>query len=264
MHHGPAVDTGAVAEDLVGMQTQLYADAPIAVRDDLPAAHQRFFECLARPGNWWTGAQRVAIAAEVRRATACTLCRERKEVLSPHAFDGTHDSGSELPEVAVDVVHRVTTDPARLSRIWFEKTQAAGLSCEQYVEILGLVVAMVSIDSFCRGLGIPLRALPDAQGGEPSRYRPESALREVGWVPMIPDGKASGPEEGLYGPGPRTGNVIRAMSLVPDAVRTLLDLSKAHYLAPQEMTDLSHGRALSRAQMELVASRISVLRECFY
>jgi hypothetical protein len=31
-----------------------------------------------------------------------------------------------------------------------------------------------------------------------------------------------------------------------------------------EMRDLTHGRSLSRAQMELIAGRVSALRECFY
>ena len=64
----------------------------------------------------------------------------------------------------------------------------------------------------------------------------------------------------------RSANVIRAMSLVPDSVRLLLGLSKAHYLplhlvpAPGERG----GRALDRAQIELIAGRVSALTECFY
>ncbi len=58
--------------------------------------------------------------------------------------------------------------------------------------------------------------------------------------------------------------MIRALSLVPDAVRQLQDLSAAHYLRPAEMIDLTRGRSIDRAQMELVAGRVSALSECFY
>ena len=72
-------------------------------------------------------------------------------------------------------------------------------------------------------------------------------------------------EADLY-PGGRTGNVISAMSLVPDSVRMLLRLSNAHYLplrsvrTPNDNAD----SALSRCQIELLAGRVSSLSECFY
>jgi hypothetical protein len=59
--------------------------------------------------------------------------------------------------------------------------------------------------------------------------------------------------------------VIRALSLVPDEVRQLLDLSAAQYLsAPQMMQFGRDFRSISRAQIELVAGRTSALNECFY
>lgn len=45
-----------------------YGSASVPVRDDLPAAHQRAWERLARPGNGQTGAEGVAMAAEIRNA----------------------------------------------------------------------------------------------------------------------------------------------------------------------------------------------------
>jgi hypothetical protein len=80
---------------------------------------------------------------------------------------------------------------------------------------------------------------------------------------MIPQGRKAGPDADLYG-GSRTVNVIRAMSLVPDEVRGLRDLNAVHYLDTERMMDLRAGRALDRAQMELVAGRVSALSECFY
>jgi hypothetical protein len=241
-----------------------YHTALVPVRDDFAAAHARFWTRLAAPGAWWTGAERVAIAAEVRHARHCVLCQTRQQALTPAAVTGPHDHLGVLPDAAVDVIHRVVTDPGRLSRKWYQATIDAGLSAEQYVELLGTLVATVSIDSFCRGIGVPLHPLPVPQPGAPSQYRPPGAVQEDAWVPMIPVERAIGAEADLYG-GQAVGNVIRAMSLVPDEVRTLCDLSAAHYLPMGQVRDPSATMGtLSRMQMELIAGRVSALRQCFY
>jgi hypothetical protein len=86
----------------------------------------------------------------------------------------------------------------------------------------------------------------------------------VAWVPIIPVERATGAEADLYG-GQTVGNVIRAMSLVPDEVRTLYDLSTAHYLPMGQVRDPSTAAGtLNRMQMELIAGRVSALRQCFY
>jgi hypothetical protein len=81
---------------------------------------------------------------------------------------------------------------------------------------------------------------------------------------MLPGGPAVGSERDLWD-GRRAPNVIRALSLVPDEVRNLRRLSAAHYLGVHDMMDLRRGTsALDRRQVELVAGRVSALRECFY
>jgi hypothetical protein len=241
-----------------------YHDAPVPVRVDLVAAQSRAWERLARPGSWWTGAERVAIAAELRHAAGCALCRRRREALSPLAVAGQHDSLGALPEAAVEAIHQVANDPGRLSRVWFEKLLAAGLGDAPYVELLGVVVTVLSIDRFARALGLSPRPLPEPRPGEPARRRPAGAQAGEAWVPMIPAAAATGPEADLYPRVPKVPNVVRALSLVPDEVRGLLDLSAAHYLSPAQMMDLSAGRALDRLQIELLAGRVSALNECFY
>ncbi len=246
------------------MRLLSYAEASVSVRGDLPAAHRRAWQRLAEPGTWWSGAERVAIAAEVRNAERCPLCRERRIARSPHAAEGLHESLGALSEAAVDVIHRVTTTPGQLSRSWYEKTLAAGLGEEAYVEIVGVVVTLVSIDQFCRGLGVPPHPLPEPRPGEPSRRRPPEAEPGVAWVPMIPAGGGTGPDADLFSHG-RVANVLRALSLVPDEVRNLRDLSETHYLTLDLLIDPSASRgALDRRQMELIAGRVSALNECFY
>lgn len=244
-----------------------FTRVPFVVREEMVHAHRSAWRRLAAPGNWWTGAERVALAAEVRQAPRCARCKQSKTALSPAAVEGPHESAGHptaaLPAAAVDVVHRVVTDPGRLTRSWYQQKLDEGLSDARYVEILGVVVTVVSIDTVCRGIGEPLHPLPEPQSGEPSRYRPAQAQLEEAWVPMIPRNGAVGREADLW-PGNVTGNVIRAMSLVPDAVRQLMELSAVHYLPPERIVNLRAGSAIDRAQIEFVASRVSALNECFY
>src|SRR5581483_2953833 len=100
-----------------------------------------------------------------------------------------------LPDAAIDAIHRVVTDSGRLTQCWFQQTMASGeITDAQYVEIIDVVVTVVSIDSFCRGIGVPLHPLPEPQEGEPSRYRPATAQLQEAWVPMIPVEGATGAE----------------------------------------------------------------------
>ena len=88
-------------------QTLDYSASPVPVREDIIAAHARIWDRVRHAGAWWTGAQRVEIATEVRNALDCDLCRERKTALSPSAVQGEHRSqAKDLPPPAVDAVQR--------------------------------------------------------------------------------------------------------------------------------------------------------------
>jgi hypothetical protein len=123
-----------------------------------------------------------------------------------------------------------------------------------------------SIDEFNRGLGLPAEPLPQAISGEPDHYRPALATRGTGFVSMLPSkGGAIGKESDLWADG-RGANVLRALSLVPDAVRGWFLVASGQYLSMQAMTNFSGdlGRSLNRMQMEIVAGRVSSINECFY
>jgi alkylhydroperoxidase family enzyme len=241
-----------------------YSAAGVPVRDDLRETHRAFWTHLRSPGAWWTGHERLAIAAAARRSLSCRLCRARRDALSPNAVAGEHDSDGELDPHAVEAIHRVRTDPARLSRMWFDSIVAAGMSVERYVELVGVVSLMAGVDSFARALGIPPFPLPEPISGAPSRYRPASAKLEDAWVPMIAAEDATGTEADLYDGAMFVPNILRALSVVPDEVRVLKRAAASHYVPFQQIPDTTVRRALDRSQMELVAARVSALNECFY
>lgn len=238
--------------------------ARIHVREDLAAAHDRAWARLARAGTWWTGAERVAIAAEVRRASDCPLCTRRKAALSPYTVVGAHDGRGGLPASVVEVVHRVRIDPGRLTNAWYEGILAAGLPAEKYVETIGVIATVVAIDTFARGLGVTLRALPQPEPGTPTRARPR-ARPSAAFVPWLEPEDLTAAEAGIYPTGRPPANIHRAMSLVPEEVRGFFDLVEHQYLGGLAMRDFAREyRAISHAQIELVAGRVSAINGCEY
>jgi hypothetical protein len=243
-----------------------YSQSGYPIHDGYAQCHNRFWDRLASPGAWLTAVQKIAVAQEVRHAHDCELCKQRKGALSPYQVKGSHDTASNgLSSAMVEMVHFIVTDPARLSKKWFEDLLAQGLTEYEYVEILGTIVHTLVIDEFCRALDIPLHDLPTPRAGEPSAYRPANASTDDGaWVPMLPPVIDEGPEADLWGAG---AGVARAMSLVPDEVRTLMDTISSHYIPYESVVGdwtLCPNGGLNRIQMEVVAARVSSHNECFY
>ena len=249
-----------------------YTNVRAEVRDDIVAAHDRAWRRIARAGAWFDGKTRVAIAAETRHAPDCALCAGRKQSLSPYGMDGTHDGPGALPERVVEQVHRIVTDPARLTRGWFDALMAAGTRDTEYVEIVGVVATVVAIDTFCRAVGAPLHPLPAPQEGKPHNRRPRTAhQRGEAWVPMIhpkdlevePDTAEEQSLATYWGGVP--ANIRRALSLVPEEAYEWFRLVEVQYLPGKAMRDFANEyRAITHAQIELIAGRVSVLNQCFY
>ena len=226
-----------------------YANCEWPITERMREAHRRSWDRLAAPGFWWSGAQRVAIAEECRRAAA---------------LEGGSRSDL-LPEAATHAVQKLIVDNANLSREWCEDVCAAdGMSDAHYIELLGVVVHIFSIDELHRALDLPLEPLPAPLPGEPSRRRPTGARRVAGWLPITPPDALDPEDADLYDNAPITANVLTALSLVPGNLPWLADLSHAHYLSYAEMRETGKLREINRAQQELIAARVSVLNECFY
>ncbi len=244
------------------MDSLLFVGTSLAVRADIGEAHTAALDDIARPGTWLSGAERVAVAAEVRAAPTSRLSLERKHALSPYAVTGTHESTGPLTSDQIEAVHRITIDPARLSRRFFDESVEAWSTPARYVEMVGVAVRLVAIDTFCQAIGAALHPLPEPIDGEPTGGRPQGLVTDDAWVPMLTDDAMRA--KGLSSTK-SAGNVVRALSAVPAEVRAWGVLSTAHYVPNGKVADPSwSGRALSRPEMEAVATRVSTFNECFY
>ena len=232
-----------------------YANTTWPVLERISVFHQRSWERLAAPGAWWNGAERVTIAAECRRASALV--------------DGLPDPGpgpAELPEAAVFAIHKLIGDLPNVTREWYDETiSAPGMSDAHYIELLGVVVHVWSVDEFHRALDIDLELLPDPIPGEPTRIRPSGAKAHGSWPPTVRPEDLDERDADIYQGAEYAANVRAAMSLHPDSVRWLAELFDAHYLSWIEIQSVQEPfRVLTRPQRELVAARVSALNECFY
>ena len=250
--------------DAAAVETLDYRYSPLPVRGDLAAAQRRAWARLGSPGEWWSGVVRVAIAEETRAALDCDLCRERKAALSPYAATGTHSAATDLPEVLVEVIHRIRTDPGRLTRRFYEEAVADGLSDAEYVESVGVMATVIAIDSFCDAMGMPRHKLPAPVAGEPRRRRPAGAKEGLAWVPTLAPDDLTEAEAGMYD-GLSAVNIHRALSLVPAEVVGFFDMDSVHYLPDEQLQDFgTEYRALTHAQTEFLAGRVSAINRCVY
>jgi len=241
-----------------------FENAQVPIRDEVAAALPRVWAGIGQPGTWLTAEQRVAIAAEARNAVGCALCEERKAALSPYAVDGEHDHLGALPDNWTDVVHRIISDPGRLMEQWYRQATASGLSEREYVELVGVVVSVVAVDTFCRGIDIAPPAFPDASPGNPTPETPDALDRELAWVPTL-DPAVDGPLQREFYPGGIAAHIRRALTSVPATARSFWDMAFPLYLSGPEMRDFgTEFRAITHAQIELVAGRVSALNQCVY
>ena len=223
------------------------------LRDDLRQAHQQAWQQISSAGDFWPAAQRISMVLAARAAVDCELCSKRKAALSPAAHSGRHDGAAALPEVVTDFIHRLISDPGRLTKSLFDQVIASGISPAAYVEMISVVTTSVIIDTQHQALGCQLPALLPAQDGEPAGNLNLQAVDAGAWVPVT-DAPADVADTGL----PSIPNIVRAMGLVPGAVALFFGTFRPHYA----LRDIP--LSISQAQAEFVAARVSALNECFY
>jgi len=242
----------------------------MTARAELMAAQASAWAWLGGPGVWWSGAERVAIVAETRHAPACALCQTRKAAAIPAAVLGQHDTVSALPAPAVEAIHRIRTDSGRLGPSWYRRLIGPELSEGQYVELVAIVAITVAVDSFREGAGLPALDLPLPLPGLPSRVTPPGTSTGLAWMPVLFPQDWAPPTADLYrmDPGPPErgrGHIHHALSLVPEAMIAWWDMFEPMYLRSAEMRDFSREfRAISHAQIEMLAARTAALNQCIY
>lgn len=217
--------------------------------NDIEEAQRNTVHDIARPGDWLTGHERIAVWREVRDSHRNPLDQARREAISPNAVHGEHHATAELSASAREVVHRTASDPGRLTRSWAEE-HIATLGEEIYTELVGVTAIVTVLDRFDRAIGRPERELPEPVDGQPARIRPDDVGDVGAWVSQST--------------GPTRANVSRTLSLVPTTNRTWRQLVDTHYSRGAEFTNLRWEFPLSRPQAELVATRTTALNECFY
>jgi hypothetical protein len=224
----------------------------LPLSEALKSAHEQTLATIASPGPYWTGAERSAIAEAARAADGCALCATRKAALSPSSVDGGHDGQQILPATLVDAIHRIRTDPGRLTKRWFDAVTAE-IGEGPYLEMVSVVNSLVIVDTLHRAVGQPPPALPDPVPGAPTG-EPAGDVEDAGaWVPI-----ARAPRDLADTGLPVVPNIVRAMGLVPRAVELFFGTFRPHYA----LTDIR--LSLSQAQAEYVACRVSAMNECFY
>lgn len=240
---------------------------PVSLR---PAAHTQAgldtsWQALGQAGGWFSAAERIAIANESRSARDCAHCHARKAALSPYAVGGAHTtSTTSLSQPTIEAIHRIATDPGRLSQQWNDELAAAGLLPEELVEITGVIGVVTIADSLSRALSMPERAVPEAGEGLPHRTRVAGTVLERGWVPMVDPDRAEGFVKVMYEQVQAAAgfvfNVARALTSVSEALRDFFGAFLPNYS--------THGPVrpggLSRSQVELLAASTSAYNDCFY
>lgn len=164
----------------------------------------------------------------------------------------------------IEAIHRICTDPGRLSRDWYESILGQEVEMEKYVEMVGVAATTVLIDTFCRGLGIKPHALSTAIDGAPSQHRPAGATSHDHWVHTLSPEDLTDQDIDPYSGG-HAANIHKAMSLVPEEVIGFFDLGGTHYLTGAQMAQVMvDPRAIDRAQIALLAARVSAINQCVY
>jgi hypothetical protein len=223
----------------------------VTVRDDLAEAHRLAWEHLAAPGSWWSGAARIELAGTALQAIA-----DPDPLLPwvPVTSSGRLDAELIASRAAHDLVYRLARHAGTIT-IDVYRAAAAELGELPYVELCAIVSTVAAVAHFCRNVGVPVPPLPAPKDGQPTGERPDRlAEPQYNWVPVAE-------------PADEMAAVVQAYTAVPGEDRNTWRMAGAQYMPPHEMVDPSWTRrpgGLSRAQMELVAARLTRLRDCFY
>ena len=213
----------------VAVMAFVLSDAVLPVPESVRSALRREWHRLAMPGTWLRGEERVAVAPEARAA---------------RSFG---EAGTAVSPLLVEAAQSVSAAAPFVTREWVDDLLARGLRVEEYVEVVGVVARLAAVDACVRALGAREEELPEPVPGEPVRAVNDEVRRRSAFVPTAPADGAG-----------------HALSAVPAELEAMWDLHSSLYLSDEQMADLGYRDRLPRAQMELLAARVSHLNDCFY
>jgi hypothetical protein len=210
------------------------------VRTDLASAHARSLEHVRTAGATLSAARRVEIA---RCAQAASLDPDPPPPWA-RPFGDPH----------MDVAFRVARHAGTVTESWYRQILDEGMSPLEWVEVVSIVCAIVPPTAFARAVGSPVPEIGEPLDDAPvtGHVADEIVDATLNWVPVA-------------APADQRASVVQALSALPDEFDNLWQLAAAQYMSDTQMADPAWNRGtLSRPQMELVAGRISKIRECFF
>jgi hypothetical protein len=227
------------------------SEIDVSVREDLAEAHRLAWEHLAASGSWFTGAQRVELAH------TAMLALGDSDPLPPWvcvSTSGRLGDSPVAPAAAHDFAYRLARHAGTITRdVYGSVSRDTGEL--PFVEVCAIVSTVAAVWHFCRNIGVVLPQLPAVVDGAPTGERPEQVVAaELNWVPVA-------------APADQTAAVVQAYTAVPGEQFNTWRMADAQYMPNLDMVNPAWTRrtdGLSRAQMELVAARVTKLRECFY
>ena len=228
------------------MSAELFGDV-VGLRPEIGEAFRRLIDGWSQPGSSWSGSERLAMVSAVKAARSAP---DLPPWESPRTVGGLIDLAVPLDEVAIDTVWRVTNHPGTLTHGWYKQTIESGLDPVAYVELVGVVSMANALEHFCAAVGVDVPSLP-----EPSNAAPETdavgAAAASHWVPTVQSDLP---------------NVRKALSAAPGELELQAVLLDALYVPGGALAVPLDQKvwSLERTQLELVASRVSTLNECFY
>ena len=206
-----------------------FSGSPVPVREDLTDAYRTIWGHMSRPGPAFDADQRIRMLHTARSGIGVEVAAT--------------DDGRALEFLAATLYQ----DPGSVDRSMVEAS-IAERGEPVTVETIFLVSMLAGVDGTHRALGVELEPLPQPLNGETTGQIASGMERRRSHVSM-----------------PRNSITV-ALDLLPSESAAYAAMCGPQYMTFAEMVDPTFERSpgLNRAQLETVASRTSLLNECFY
>ena len=203
--------------------------SPVPVRKDLTDAYRTIWAHMSRPGPVFDANQRARLLETARSRTGANVA-------------------TTIGQTPIESLARTLySDPGSVDRSMVNASNADSGEAGT-VEAVSLISMLAAVDGTHRALGVELEPLPEPLSGETTQKVAVGIERRQSHVPM-----------------PRNSITV-ALDLLPTEGAAYAAMCGPQYMLFAEMVDPMFERSpgLNRAQLETIASRTSLLNECFY